>query len=108
MKSIYKIIASFKKEYKDIPGIIEIQEGNSNGEPILVFIDKSKLKSILPSSYEGITISYIDLIALQNETESALKNIANNKSFLSDEKTVSFLTKTNNLCKKLLQKDAAK
>jgi hypothetical protein len=108
MKSIQTIITSFKKEYKDVPGIVEIQEGNSNGEPILVFINKSKLKSILPSSYQDISISYFDLVGIQNAAENMIKHITDNKFDLTDKQnqlTFNYLTKTNNLCKKLLQNE---
>jgi hypothetical protein len=105
MKSKVLILSSFKKDYLRTSGVIE---ATMYDDFILVFIDKSKLKSVLPSFYQGFLVSYFDLIEMEAATSNTIKHLTESKFDLaSDEhkKSFNYLTKTNNLCKKLLQNE---
>ena len=97
-------VASFREQYQNTPGIVGIKKYKD----IIVFIDKTKLKSILPSSFEDEDILYFDIIGMKDMTSAMIKHLKSNNINLTDEqnkKTFDYLIKTNKICKKLLQNE---
>lgn len=103
MKSVAEITVSLKEDYKSVPGVVEIQPGYSKNS-IIIFVDRSKLKSVLPSNYQGLDIVFYDLLGVYDASKDVLKKI--DSSSLDNEQnkiTFDYLTKTLTLCEKLLR-----
>jgi len=61
MKSFDVAIRRFSNQYKDTPGILGVEKDELFSDSILVFFDKQKLKSVIPSEFDGFGIQFYDV-----------------------------------------------
>ena len=90
---------NFIQQYSSIPGILHIQEVPKK-DNILVFIDNKKFKTYLPSEFEGMNISIIDLRKIKIVAKTTLSRLR--KSGIIDAKVLGSFQSTLNICNELL------
>lgn len=107
MKSIANVIKKFTQLYIDTPGVLDIQEDNFIGESIIVFFDRDKIQTEVPSTFEGVDIAFYDvkeMLVAASKMIASFKREKINLNVLENKAMVNYFSETISICEQLLAK----
>jgi len=105
MKSCEAATRRFSEQFGEIPGVLMIDMDGFFSNSILVFYDKKKLASVLPSEFEGFPVSFYDVKYISAAAKQFLAYAKDlDKSAPENKSAYEYFTRANEICTEMLSK----
>lgn len=105
MKSCEAAMKRFAQQFGNIRGVLSIEMDGFFSNSILVFFDKEKLNTVLPSEFEGFPISFYDMKFILEAADRFFERAKGADLSAPENKSAfNYFTRAREICVEMLSK----